>query len=105
MTVEELWEEMGSEWLRDDVREIICQAIIRLPEEVQDFVRSKVSFIDFSVEDHIGLTMARERLCEWIVILDRMILLESDDEQGQFTVAHEIAHAYLGHKWGDPHKT
>ncbi len=53
VTAADVWYSLGSEWLPDNVRALICKTIVRLPKDVQD---------------------------------------------GQFTVAHEIAHAWLGHQ-------
>lgn len=101
-----VWEGMGSHWLPDEMRALICRAIPRLPENVAEFALYNCSFIApdkttkgetypaplFAHPTRRGRT-ARNH---WVIWLAPSIL--NDEQDGQYTVAHEVAHAWLKHQ-------
>jgi len=102
----DVWESIGSHWLPDDMRALICRTIMHLPAAVADFAICNCSFISAdrktkgqtyaaSIFTHFtnrGRTMRNH----WVIVLDESLL--KNEQDGQYTVAHQIAHAWLGHR-------
>lgn len=79
----------------------IANAVSRLPGDVQDFACERCRFVSVG-EGAMGITLpgsigvnAHEKRSRnmWIIVLDDRIPVEELDG----VVAHEIAHAWLGH--------
>lgn len=66
----------------------------RLPNNVRQFVQTQCRFLIF--EDHVlGATLLVGR--PWIIVLNGNILDRSSGDDILGIIAHEIAHAWLGH--------
>ena len=49
---DDAWYELDRDWLSDDLRAVICKAIVRLPSDVQDFALNNCTFIEFGNHLH-----------------------------------------------------
>lgn len=104
MTIEEALYELGQDWLPDDLQVVICKTIIRLPLDVQDFALRRCTYISYDNQTHgqcfpastfTHLTRGgRTMRNHWVIMLHGSV---AKRKNGQFTVAHEIAHACLKH--------
>ena len=72
----------------EDLRYTIVSAVHKLPREIRGFVFQKVFFT--SVEEEGGQCWHKQNACPWVIVLG--------DKADESVVAHEIAHAHLGHK-------
>jgi hypothetical protein len=100
------WYMLDQSWLTDEMKALVCKTIARLPLDVQDFAIHNCTFIDFSGKengstwpaplfthlDRRGRTMRNH----WLIILNCTLI--KNEKAAQFTIAHEIAHARLGHQ-------
>jgi hypothetical protein len=77
---------------------IINETIARLPEEVQAFVDRECNFHVYHQGVH-GMALHRDQLQDkpWLL----MIQSNADAADAHGFVAHEIAHAWLGHQAAD----
>jgi hypothetical protein len=98
-----MWYQLDQSWLPDELRGLICRTIMRLPEDVQEFAIYNCTYLAFSatlygqcipagVFTHLT-KRGRTSRNHWVILLNEKVRSE---EEGQFTVAHEIAHARLG---------
>jgi len=76
---------------------ILDETIGRLPGEIQAFVQRECCFLVLAPEG-LGYTVHRDHLQEqpWLIILRA----DMDAADAPGVVAHEIAHAWLGHRVG-----
>ncbi len=86
----------------ENARNVILAALMRMPDEIVDFASEKVLFTSLGGPGNIcALTLppgvAAER---WIVAL--LEAPAEDPEEAMTTVAEEVAHAWLGHRYDDP---
>jgi len=72
----------------EDMRCTIVSAVRKLPRKIRGFVFQKVFFT--SVEEKGGQCWHKQNACPWVIVLG--------DKADESVVAHEIAHAHLGHK-------
>jgi hypothetical protein len=83
--------------------EAIQSVVMQLPEEIAEWTSKNITFISVAnltaVAVRIGTTFPSEHrsatqigACRLIVALGTI-----DEERAEFTVAHEIAHHWLGH--------
>ncbi len=105
LSAEQAWNSIDQDWLSDEMKRLICKTIALLPADVQEFATCNCTFIDFdgknfgsawpaSLFTHLnrrGRTMRNH----WLITFGSA--LARNRNKGQFTVAHEIAHAWLGH--------
>src|SRR5262245_47544489 len=105
-SAEDVWHMIDQDWLSDEMKALICKAIARLPLDVQAFAVLSCTFIDFGGKekasawpasvfthhDRRGRTMRNH----WLIILSRDLVKNEDD--AQYTIAHEISHARLAHR-------
>jgi len=69
----------------------ITKTVAKLPDDVRHFVYDSCSFL--SVQ--LGLTWPPDD--RWKIILDDSMADDLDPSDVESVIAHEIAHAYLGH--------
>jgi hypothetical protein len=80
----------------DKTTTIIEETVARLPQEIQTFVRRKCAFKVFA-PGGLGCAIPPDvRRGKWIIVVSANV--DADDAHG--IVAHEIAHAWLGHREG-----
>jgi len=77
------------------LKRLVQQVLDQLPEDVSTFVMGHCLFVEFFEEDH-GLCVESEG--QWVIVLK----IPYNPTTMQATVAHEIAHAFLRHREGDP---
>lgn len=77
----------------------VAQCIAALPTEVREFALDRCRFVSvghgvcgLTLPGRIATQEGRTRNV-WIIVLDE----EEDPDQAKGTIAHEIAHAWLGH--------
>ena len=82
---------------RDEVLTIIEETRARLPKEIEAFVDRECQFLIYHQETQ-GMALHRDHLEDkpWVLLLQASV--EAADAHG--FVAHEIAHAWLGHRVG-----
>ena len=103
LTFDDVLRSLQSEWLPEDLRALICRTIVQLPAPIADFASRNCSFISLGDDDgqtfnaslftHLtrrGRTMRKH----WVINLKSSLV--ENESNGQFVVAHEIAHAWLG---------
>ena len=64
----------------------IVETLAKLPNEVQDFVEGNVQFIEGRAS-----TIRKEQ------IIEKSFLIILRKNNSEFTIAHEVAHAWLNH--------
>jgi predicted SprT family Zn-dependent metalloprotease len=81
----------------DEVRAIIEETQARLPQAIQAVVDHECHFLVYRQGTH-GLALHRDRLQDkpWLLVIEASV--DAADAHG--VVAHEIAHAWLGHRYG-----
>ena len=107
LSPEEAWYRLDQPWIaQDEVKAVICLAITKLPENVQDFAFDNCTFISVGKDDFGSMYPAslfthqtnggrRTARNHWVIVLNGRIATRKD---GVFTVVHEIAHAWLKHQ-------
>lgn len=92
------WDNISSIYYGDDdkIRDGIAKVLVKLPEEVRDFVLDECFFISTGKSDY-GTVWAsnmpseyRLKPVKWIILLSENIKAKDMES----VVAHEIAHAY-----------
>jgi hypothetical protein len=105
LSLEMAWYELDQGWLPNDLRAVICKAIVRLPPEVQDFALNNCTYISYDTKIHgqalpastfTHLTRRGRTMRNHFAILLNVSIVNSKSDR-EYTVAHEIAHAWLGH--------
>lgn len=89
----------GSLSLGKDFYRVLVRSLSRLPREVVNWALENAMFIsDLDVFSAyvINLKEALSKGKTFLIVLGGTLLKTSEEEQG-LTVAHEIAHCYLGH--------
>src|SRR5262249_33085158 len=100
--LQEVWYDLDQYWLPNDLKTVICRVIMRLPDNVRDFATNNCTFIAFD-NSLLGLCLPASQFTHltrrgrtmrnhYTILLNASIATKND---GQFTVAHEIAHAWL----------
>ena len=51
LTFDDVWCSLGSEWLPEDLRALICRTIVQLPPQIADFASRNCSFISLGDDD------------------------------------------------------
>jgi hypothetical protein len=102
LTFDDVWRSLQSEWLPEDLRALICRTIVRLPASIAEFASRNCSFISLgddgqtfpaSLFTHLtqrGRTMRKH----WVINLKSSLV--ENESKGQYVIAHEIAHAWVG---------
>ncbi len=75
----------------------VCETLINMPEEVIKYITKKCWFFA-SMEDAWAFTFRGNDLLDQHIIFLSDELLEQDQNQIQYTIAHEIGHVILGHR-------
>jgi hypothetical protein len=78
---------------------LIVQTVMRLPDEVKEYVYEDCRIAAIGGEDTLGAVFAPGT--QWFVMLDATIAKKFDDKTAMGIIAHEIAHAWLKHDKGD----
>lgn len=79
---------------------LITMTVVALPQDVREFIYENCFFA--TVGNSIGGQVLPRAIDRWLVLLDANMVNEYDVDECQGIIAHEIAHAYLGHKMDDP---
>ena len=82
---------LGLTAVSESLRYTIVSAVHKLPQEIKEFVFQKVFFTSIS-EMGGGQCWHKDNACPWAIVLG--------DKEEESIVAHEIAHAHLGHRTG-----
>ena len=79
-----------------ELSEAMARVLLKLPEDVREFVTSRVVILSVgqTCAGHTWLARApwRPEGPNWVIVID-----ENDDSDREALIAHEIAHAFLGH--------
>jgi hypothetical protein len=91
-TKEEICYDLGGFYfLSDQTLKRLVEVLLVLPDDAYEFAANRIFFIDGSDSCHIPLRMFKKtKITDMVIILDDKLL----------TIAHEIAHAFLGHRTG-----
>jgi hypothetical protein len=81
----------GCLFASDDMEILIVKTLHRLPKEVREFVYENCSFKEVDPEGGHAFSMKKNRQLKWLILLGSQV-----DES---LIAHEIAHAWLGHHY------
>ena len=83
---------------RKSTNRIVIKTVLLMPSEIIKFVTSNCWFVS-SFEDGWAFTLKVEDLKkgEYLIFLSDE-LLESNESQIMYTIAHEIGHVVLGHR-------
>ena len=90
-TNDQVWYDLTEYDMEDNLRFALCRVLKKIPEEVYDYVIENIYFIEGSSQ-MIPLNEVKKYRKKQIVII------EPKDLKDEFTIAHEIAHAFLKHK-------
>src|SRR5579872_13002 len=82
---------------RKEMKQHVLKTLSRMPKSIIDFVTKHVWFIT-SYEDAWAFTFTGSDFQNKHVIFLSDELLQQDDAQIHWTIAHEIGHVVLGHK-------
>jgi hypothetical protein len=117
-TADELYEEVAYYGMEEAMHVAIAQTIAHLPREVQDFACGNLRFVSIG-PDWRGFTWPAQIFSGpawsapeapvvditapptekyWVIVLQASILDDASPEDTYSTIAHEIAHAWLGHE-------
>jgi hypothetical protein len=72
-----------------DMETLILKTLQRLPKEVQEFVYENCSFKEIEPDSGHAFSMKKNRRLTWLILLG--------SQADESLIAHEIAHAWLGH--------
>lgn len=75
----------------------VCTTLAKLPDEIIDFITSNCWFFG-SLEDSWGFTFTGNDLSSKHLIFLGDELFLQDEEQIEYTIAHEVGHVMLGHR-------
>lgn len=81
----------------------ITLTVAALPQEVREFVYEDCFFA--TVGAGISGQVLPRAIDRWLILLDAAMLNDYDEDECRGVIAHEIAHAYLGHVMNDPSLT
>lgn len=79
------------------LKEHVIAVVAGLPKNIQEYITEYVWFVG-SMEDAWGYTFTGNDLADQHLIFLSDELLEQDEEQIHWSIAHEIGHVVLGHK-------
>ncbi|HSD98129.1 MAG TPA: ImmA/IrrE family metallo-endopeptidase [Patescibacteria group bacterium] len=79
------------------LKEEVCIVTSRLPDEMQKYITKYVWFVG-SMEDAWGFVFTGNDLLDQHLIFLSDDLLNQDEEQIHWSIAHEIGHVILKHK-------
>lgn len=96
-TVREIRRALGDKLIGKVVaRELVCKAILYLPDEIISKVVKNVWFIS-SPEDAWALTFKGQQIKNFHLIFLAEDLFDQDEKQITYSILHEIGHATLNH--------
>ncbi len=99
MNIEEIWYKVRYYGDDSQTQVAICRTVERLPKDVQSFVFDDCVFMSVG-RASLGLVMPPDRDDELYWARDRWLIFLADElpeEDVDGIIAHEIAHALLGH--------
>lgn len=76
---------------------LVCEALLLFPAEVIDFVTTRCWFVS-SFDDAWGFTLTGEDIQGKYLIFLSDGLLDQNNSQKYYTIAHEIGHVMLKHQ-------
>lgn len=89
----------------DEIRRFLALVLLRLPERIREFAIERCAVLSVG-HNAYGITWPARIAKKWRVGINRrwLILLTENLPPGdeESIIAHEIAHAYLGHDRGSP---
>lgn len=98
MTKEEIRKAFGGKLVGSKrLKEHVVEVVSRLPRKLQKYMTEYVWFVG-SMEDAWGYTFTGNDLADQHLIFLSDELLEQDEDQIAWSIAHEIGHVVLGHK-------
>ena len=81
----------------DFMKEKVCETLSFMSSEIIDLVTKKFWFMA-SIDDAYAFTFSGNDLADQHLIFLSDDLLNQDEEQIRYTIAHEIGHVALGHR-------
>jgi hypothetical protein len=94
-TDDEVWYDLSEYDMTDNLRFALLRVLKKIPEEVYDYAIENIYFTDGSSQ-MIPLNEIKKHRKKQIGII------EPKDLKDEFTIAHEIAHAFLKHTLPQP---
>jgi hypothetical protein len=79
------------------MKQMVCEAVSRLPEETIEFVTHKIWFLS-STEDAFGYAFNGSDLKDRHLIFLSDVLFQEHEHQILYTILHEIGHVVLKHR-------
>lgn len=92
--IDTIYENLSDSYLSEEQTQAATLAVLKLPEEVQDFVLEQCLFVSFSNDQH-GFSIPTHPQTKWVIVLNESL---PDDADQSFTIVHEIAHCWLKHR-------
>jgi Zn-dependent peptidase ImmA (M78 family) len=90
-TDDEVWYDLTEYDMTDNLRFALLRVLKKIPEEVYDYVIENVYFTE-GFSRMIPLNELKK------IRKKQIVIIEPKDLKDEFTIAHEIAHAFLKHK-------
>ena len=75
----------------------VCKTLVKMPDEIIEFITSNCWFLG-SMDDAWAFTFTGNDLKNMHLIFLSDELLSQNQQQIEFSIAHEIGHVRLGHK-------
>jgi Zn-dependent peptidase ImmA (M78 family) len=98
MSPEKIYKMFGNKLVGNKLMKLhVCETLSLMPEEIIEFVTVNCWFMA-SMEDAYAFTFTGSDLRENHLIFLSDELLNQDESQIKYTIAHEIGHVVLGHR-------